>query len=339
MVQQESSPLLMLIVGLGLLLAGMTFLDKGAPQSTSGPPQSTSGPPKPASTSGPPQNVQPAGTSGPPNVKPAGTGGPPNVKPVGTGGPQNLQPAGPQNLQPAGPQNLQRTSGPQKIDDTAVSDRGSNRPPSSNLDFARQDNQSDFAQQDSNLEFAQQDNQSDLQTSIDQAADEQLNVAPGSYTTDAPTRHNTPAETTAWTPSPTDLGSQSVDPPSAQDTVVRSCPDACKISGTICREYKDAYGTCGVKDIDFGMNAGYFERNRARMTDCTMCTGRTAQYFPTDFFCEDDVCVKPPPNCFGAKNDVHDCFTCEDAKKASKDRNWQWLGHVPDAALFCRKWP
>jgi hypothetical protein len=327
-VQQESSPLLMLIVGFGLLLAGMSFLDNRPPQSTSGPPQSTSGPPKPASTSGPPQNVQPAGTGGPPNVKPAGTGGPPNLQ---TAGPQNLQPAGPQNVQPAGPQNMQpagtrgasysSTSGPQTIDGTAVSDRGSNGPPSSNLDFARRDNQSD------------------LRTSIDQEADHQFNVAPGSYTTDAPTRRN-PAErtTAAWTPSPTDLGSQSVQPPSEPDTVLRSCPDACKISGKICREYKDAYGTCGGDDSDFGMNAGYLERNQAKMTDCTMCTAPTAQYFPSDYYCEDDVCVKPPPNCFGAKYDVHDCFTCEDAKKAAKERNWQWLGHLPDTALFCRKW-
>ncbi len=287
MVQQESSPLLMLIVGLGLLLAGMSFLDNrppqstsGPPQSTSGPPQSTSGPPKPASTSGPPK---PASTGGPQNVQPAGPqnvqpAGPQNVQPAG---PQNVQPAGPQNLQrtsgpqnvqPAGPQNLQRTSGPQKIDDTAVSDRGSNGPPLSNL------------------EFAQEDNQSDLHTSIDQEADEQLNVAPGSYTTDAPTRRNTPAEqTAAWTPSPTDLGSQSVDPPSAPDTVVRrdpSCPAACMTGSKVCTMYMSKWGNCGQDELwydagsgpqNFGWGAGEVER-MARVgdvTDCQECVGVT----------------------------------------------------------------
>ncbi len=121
--------------------------------------------------------------------------------------------------------------------------------------------------------------------------------------------------------------------------MVRSCPDACKISGEICRKYKDAYGTCGEKDIDFWMDNGYFDRNKSNMTDCTMCTGPTAQYFPADFYCEDDVCVKRPPNCFGAKYDNDDCMNCEDAKKAAKDRNWQWLGNLPDTALFCKKWP
>ena len=290
-VQQESSPLLMLIVGIGLLLAGMSFLDNRPPQSTSGPPQSTSwppqstsGPPKPASTGGP-QNLQPAGTGGPPNVKPAGTGGPQNVQPAGPqnvqpagpqnvqpAGPQNVQPAGPQNVQPAGPQNLQRTSGPQKIDDTAVSDGGSNAPPLSNL------------------EFAQEDSQSDLHTSMDQRADEQLNVAPGSYTTDAPTRRNTPAEqTAAWTPSPTDLGSQSVDPPSAPETVVRrdpSCPAACMTGSKVCTMHMSKWGICGQDELwydagngpqNFGWGAGEVER-MARVgdvTDCRECVGVT----------------------------------------------------------------
>ncbi len=302
MVQQESSPLLMLIVGLGLLLAGMTFLDKGAPQSTSGPPQSTSGPPKPASTSGAPQNVQTAGpqnvqTAGPQNVQPSGTSGPQNVQPAGT---QNSQTAGMQNVQPAGPQNLQRTSGPQKIDDTAMSDGGSNGPPLSNL------------------ESAGQDSQSDLQKSIDQEADEQLNVATGSYTTDAPTRRNTPAETTAWTPSPTDLGSQSVRTPSISETVVRrdaSCPAACMTGSKVCTMHMSKWGICGQDELwydagngpqNFGWGAGEVERMSrvGDVTDCRGCAGVTPPqkacpavcannncklYFSAAGYCGDDV--------------------------------------------------
>ena len=57
-------------------------------------------------------------------------------------------------------------------------------------------------------------------------------------------------------------------------------------------------------------------------------------------YCEGGVCVKRPPNCFGAKSGAdEDCMTCGEAQRAYAQRGWAWLGNMPDAALFCRTWP
>ena len=57
-------------------------------------------------------------------------------------------------------------------------------------------------------------------------------------------------------------------------------------------------------------------------------------------YCEGGVCVKRPPNCFGAKSGAaEDCRNCTEARQAYAQRGWAWLGSEPDAALFCKMWP
>ena len=61
---------------------------------------------------------------------------------------------------------------------------------------------------------------------------------------------------------------------------------------------------------------------------------------PAARHCEGDVCVKGPPNCFGAKSgDDEDCMTCGDAQRAYAQKGWAWLGYMPEPTLFCSKWP
>jgi hypothetical protein len=144
--------------------------------------------------------------------------------------------------------------------------------------------------------------------------------------------------------------------------------------------YVSQHGHCGQNKLmhnghDFGWGEGYVERNP--VTDCRMCAdttphGTIASSRPDvgasqgqlplqtearpaaeraiaaqpggvwrgDRYCEGDVCVKGPPNCFGAKGGAdEDCRTCSHARRAYAERGWAWLGGEPDAALFCKKWP
>jgi hypothetical protein len=55
-----------------------------------------------------------------------------------------------------------------------------------------------------------------------------------------------------------------------------------------------------------------------------------------EMYCVRDVCVKGPPNCFGARQ--NDCMNCGEAQEAYARRGWAWQSG-PDGDLFCSMWP
>lgn len=161
--------------------------------------------------------------------------------------------------------------------------------------------------------------------------------------THAPSQIYPPAVST---PSRTVLASQTsvVRDATPRPVTPSSCPAACRSGREVCTMYMSDWGNCGQdvlwgthegKPHDFGWGAGSVELNREYMTDCRGCGG-AVEAVPGQY-CEGSVCVKKPPNCFGAKS-IDDCYTCEDAQKAYAQRYWKWE-HAPDNELFCSKWP
>ena len=145
----------------------------------------------------------------------------------------------------------------------------------------------------------------------------------------------------AGTPSPTVLGSQTIVPASTQAVqtpaaVPSSCPAVCRQPNDyLCTWYMSQFGYCG--DDEHGWGPGAVERytSAGLLTDCRGCGGAVD---PPGKYCEGGVCVKRPPNCFGARS-VDDCYSCEEAKNAYAQNRWMWPGNEPDAKLFCSKWP
>ena len=158
----------------------------------------------------------------------------------------------------------------------------------------------------------------------------------------------------------------------------QACPDRCKTAiwnGGPCPMYVSSWGVCGqnklqIDGVEYGWGDNYVERYGA--TDCRGCS--TAATTPIgapqapsvqapsapspssqqasaaqpstvtqpsgEKYCDGDVCVKRPPNCFGAKSGADEqCMNCRQAQEAYRQRGWRWLGDEPDAALFCKKWP
>ena len=121
-------------------------------------------------------------------------------------------------------------------------------------------------------------------------------------------------ESAAWTPSPTQLGSQGVQ---TQATVRRdaSCPGVCATGNTMCTMYMSQWGICGQDELwyqtdsglqNFGWGPGEVERmsRMGEVTDCRGCEGvsppqkacpsicgrnNCKRYFSSAGYCGDDV--------------------------------------------------